>query len=180
MIHLPTWLQKHSVEITPKTLFNYDGFIVLEAEIVIISRACPKRIKLLEGENIYNKSENHKVLMCGMLLDVQALVHFCVSAREWLNLPIKVLGNTRFTEEYELGLLQQNRFALKFQEFSQTPSKTDWMSLEITYVNGEDYGQKVMHIDYTCLNEFVTGWELWSDQHDNALRNGDRLIKDEA
>jgi uncharacterized membrane protein len=48
------------------------------------------------------------------------------------------------------------------------------MRLEVRYVNGEDFGEKAMHIDFTCLNEFVAGWELWSDQHNNVLRNWDQ------
>ena len=174
MIHLPTWLQEHSIEITPQLLFLHGDSPILEADVAVITRACPKRSELLDGGDIYNKSENHKVIMFGMLLDVETIARFCMSAREWLNLPIQELGKTRFVGEYDFGVVTQNRFVLEFREYAQTPSKTDWMRLEVRYVNGEDFGEKAMHIDFTCLNEFVAGWELWSDQHNNVLRNWDQ------
>ena len=174
MIHLPTWLQVHSVEIVPQSLIQYEGCTLLEADVAIITRACPKRIVLLEGRDIYNKSESHRIGMAGMLLDLQRVAQFCDAARAWLDLPIEELGHIRFAGEHELGFLPQDRLRFRFQEYSQTPSKTDWMTIDIQYVNGEDHGAKRMHIDYTCLEEFVAGWESWNDQHDNPFRQSRR------
>jgi hypothetical protein len=174
MIHLPTWLQRHSLEIAPRSLVHYEGLTLIEADVAIITRACPKRIVWLEGRDTYDRSESHRIAMSGMLLDVEAVARFYTSARAWLNLPIQELGYTRFAGDHEFGFISQDRLTLRFQQYLQTPSKTDWMTVDIDYVNGENHGTKVIHVDYTCLEEFVSGWECWSDAQGNALPRSSR------
>lgn len=160
-ITLDTWLRKHALFIRPKSVYKNrpDPFAVCEVEIV--SRFYD-RVKFVDRkEDIYEKIDDYIVKFPQALLSLESLMRFTDDLGDWVRLPLDKLAVTYFHGRYELGYLRSNYFSLDFGLFPETPSKTDWLMVLLSYSIDGYMGEFKFHVDYTCLNSLFLGLSEW-------------------